>query len=237
MDQVKMCFERIRVIRGVNYGIITNEQIRDVFMLYQLSEDQQKQVYELLQSSGIYPIPEEEANQAVYARKTAQEKEIQNVPNCEKRTDDEKPAYVESREERFEQVLRLCEESIKENALLIEQYQKETYILKNAIAECATASNRAASRCVTQAVMEVSRYRVRDIRKKGWVCGTHMSRVKSQFERWLCWLFTEDELKELIRSCSLDDELNPHHQKILLVLLHNTPQTLVHPGYSQYFDD
>ena len=38
MDKVNICLERIRVIRGVNYGIITYKQIQSVFNLYNLDE-------------------------------------------------------------------------------------------------------------------------------------------------------------------------------------------------------
>jgi len=39
MDKVEACLERIRVIRGVNYGIITYKQIQSVFNLYNLDEE------------------------------------------------------------------------------------------------------------------------------------------------------------------------------------------------------
>ena len=42
MQVVKECFERVRIIKGVNYGIITNEQIELLLERYQLTEEQQR---------------------------------------------------------------------------------------------------------------------------------------------------------------------------------------------------
>lgn len=33
MQVVKECFERVRIIKGVNYGIITNEQIELLLLI------------------------------------------------------------------------------------------------------------------------------------------------------------------------------------------------------------
>lgn len=45
MDKVLACVERIRVIRGVNYGVITNEQIQDLFTSLNLDDEQKKGVF------------------------------------------------------------------------------------------------------------------------------------------------------------------------------------------------
>lgn len=55
MDKVNICLERIRVIRGVNYGIITYKQIQSVFNLYNLDEEQKRAVFESLKKSRVSP--------------------------------------------------------------------------------------------------------------------------------------------------------------------------------------
>lgn len=45
MDKVLACVERIRVIRGVNYGVITNGQIQDLFISLNLDEEQKKEFF------------------------------------------------------------------------------------------------------------------------------------------------------------------------------------------------
>ena len=51
MDKVEACLERIRVIGGVNYGIITYKQIQSVFILYNLDEEQKRKVFESLKKA------------------------------------------------------------------------------------------------------------------------------------------------------------------------------------------
>lgn len=45
MQVVKECFERVRIIKGVNYGIVTNEQIELLLERYQLTEEQQRHFF------------------------------------------------------------------------------------------------------------------------------------------------------------------------------------------------
>ena len=56
MQVVKECFERVRIIKGVNYGIVTNEQIELLLERYQLTEEQQRHFFALLREHGIKPI-------------------------------------------------------------------------------------------------------------------------------------------------------------------------------------
>ena len=90
---------------------------------------------------------------------------------------------------------------------------------------------------VARAVMKLSSYRVRESRKKGWICGTCTSSVRDSFTFWLYAHFTEDEMSELICSCIENETLSKKHQEMLLVLIHNTPSTLVLPGIIHYIDE
>ena len=113
--------------------------------------------------------------------------------------------------------------------------KEELPLLQTALAEQRMKSKMPSDRIVTRAVMDISSYRVRDIRDKGWVCGTYMMKLRQNFETFLACLFTEEELKELIQCCIEKKELTSHQEEILLILLHNTPKTLVHMLYRQLF--
>lgn len=224
MDKVKLCFDRIQVIRGVNYGQISNEQIRNVFVAYDLDEEQQVQFFELIHNMGIHPISENEMCRPMQ-KVCLQQPEKQFVPT------------MQNFEERYKNALDACLESLGNDEKLIIQYQDELQLLKHSISTASSNSNAKPYQIITRAVMEISSFRVQEIRKKGWVCGTYMSHVRNTFIRWLCFLFTEADMSELICCCTENETLSKKHQEMLMVILHNTPHTLVHPRYSYYFDE
>lgn len=53
-----------------------------------------------------------------------------------------------------------------------------------------------------------------------------------RYENWIKALFSEEELCELLEILEEERELSPLQIDILIVLLHNTPKTLVHCEYS-----
>ena len=59
MDKIQECFERIRVIPGVNYGQITYEQMEYIITLYQINEEQKQILLNLLDSNDIHLVSEE----------------------------------------------------------------------------------------------------------------------------------------------------------------------------------
>jgi hypothetical protein len=80
--------------------------------------------------------------------------------------------------------------------------------------------------------MVISNYRVREARKKGWVCGTYMSSVRESFGHWVQMVFCEDKLAELIECIVSEKVLTQEQMDEVVVLLHNTPKTLVHRSVS-----
>lgn len=74
MNRINDCFEHIKVIRGVNSGRISNEQIEDMVIRYQLDVNEKEKLLELLHSKKIYPIPEEEFSGVTDKSKEANEK-------------------------------------------------------------------------------------------------------------------------------------------------------------------
>lgn len=64
-----------------------------------------------------------------------------------------------------------------------------------------------------------------------------MSRVRENFEHWVQMTFSEDEMAELIDFCVSSKELKQEQMDKVMVLLHNTPKTLVHRNMTLMLDD
>ena len=225
MNKVKECFERIQVIRGVNYGQISHEQLNAVFTLYDLEEKQQAEVYRLLQDNGILPVNESELYKSVQVRaskKTSKKKTV---------------TTAKTYEERYKEVWGECFETIKNDEKLINQYCKEIPVLKELILKYSTKYDNTPYKLITDAVMELSDIRSKEIRKKGWICGTYASQMKNGFKRWLSYNFSEDSVKRLICDCKEERVLGKKNIGIVIVLIHNTPRIMVHLRDSKFFTD
>lgn len=227
MDKIRECFTHIQVIRGVNYGCITNENLRDMAIRYELDENEQKEILKMLADKGVYPIPEAEMPKVDYKSPLTID-EINEVKPDERRvlTKEEKQAILDRK---FQ---KLCQK-FKEEPEIWKQYLEELPMLQNAIVENAEKYDKPPEKIIEYSVMEISRYRVRDIRDKGWVCGTYMLRVRKSFVKWLKFYYSKDELNELILRCK-QDNLDVEELIQLLLLLEDTPHTLVFPRLSKY---
>ena len=231
MDKVNICLERIRVIRGVNYGIITYKQIQSVFNLYNLDEEQKRAVFESLKKSRVSPS-ENDGMASPFPGTAIVRKELDQDVGSDDEESNKNKQREENRKKRFDEKLQQCKRDIDENPGLASQYFDELEILKSKLAELSAIQNRSAIHRISKALLYISNYRVREVRKNGWVCGTYMSRVRERFERWIGCLFSETELCDLINSCAIKSELNQHQLDMLTVLLHNAPKTLVHRYYT-----
>lgn len=230
MDKVISCVERIRIIRGLNYGIITNEQILDLFARFDLDEDQKKSVFAILADDKIIPIPEKEIPRNV--------RDLQDPPTIEvvhKEIDEQ--SACERRGKRFEGMLEKYRQDVKDNPELVVKYEEEMPVFIQAVTALDDKRYRTANRKIVRACMVISDYRVKEARKHGWVCGTYMSRVKAQFERWVQMVFSEDELAELVDCFVSEKELTQVQMDKVKVLLHNVPKTLVHRNESSMLDE
>ncbi len=230
MDEVISCIERIRVIRGVNYGIITNEQIQDLFVILNLDEKQKESVLAILEKDKITPIPENEVPQKV--------RDL-NIPPSIKVVPQELDEQIkcELRRKRFEKVLDTYRQDLKDKPLLATIYEEEIPVFRKTVTELNDKPSRTANRKIVRACMVISNYRVWEARKNGWVCGTYMSRVREHFEHWVQMVFCEDELAGLVDSFVSAKELTQEQVDMVMVLLHNTPKTLVHHNISSMLDD
>lgn len=230
MDKVVSCIERIRVIRGVNYGIITNEQIQELFAFFNLDEEQKRSVYASLEKDKITPIPEDEVPQKV--------RDLHNPPPIVVVPQElDEQSKCELRRKHFEKVLDTYSEDLKNKPNLAAIYEDEIPVFRKAITELNNKSSHSTNRTTVRACMVISNYRVREARKKGWVCGTYMSRVIERFEYWVQMVFGEDELAELIDCLVSAKELTQEQTDQVMVLLHNTPKTLVHRNISSMMLD
>lgn len=221
MDKVISCIERIRVIRGVNYGIITNEQIQELFVFFNLDEEQRKSVFAVLEKDKITPIPEDEVPQKV--------RDLHNPPPIVAVPQElNKETKSELRRQRFEKALDTYRQDLKDKPILATIYEEEIPVFRKKVTELNDKPSRASNSKIVRACMAISNYRVREARKNGWVCGTYMSRVRERFEHWVQMVFCEDELAELIDCLVSTKELTQEQTDKVMVLLHNTPKTLVH---------
>jgi len=230
MDKVLACVDRIRVIRGVNYGVITNEQIQDLFTSLNLDDEQKKGVFLILDEKSIIPISEDEVPQKI--------RDAQNPPVVKvtyKEIDEQTKRRLCS--ERFEKILAAYRSDENDDPSLLVRYEEELPIFIEAVTTLDDKLYRTVNRKIVRACMVVSNYRVREARKYGWVCGTYMSRVKESFERWVRMVFLEDDLAKLLDSISKEEKLTQRQMDVIKVLLHNTPRTHVNRYISSFFDD
>lgn len=230
MDKVLSCVERIRVIRGVNYGIITYEMIQDLFVLFDLNERQMENVYKCLKNEKIIPISEEDMPQKL--------RELKNSPSTtlvQKELDEQ--TKCEIRRVRFEKMLETYRREVNDNPNLAVKYEEELPIFIEAVNTLDNKVFRTANRKVVRACMVVSNYRVREARKYGWVCGTYMPRVRESFEHWVRMVFLEEELTKLLDCISKEEKLTSRQMNMIKVLLHNTPKTYVNRYISSFLDN
>lgn len=227
MDQIINAYERINVIRGVSSGVISIGQVQSVAQLYHLDEIQQTALATMLSENGIQPVPDHELRHPVA--------DPPAVPSVPPKTE----ISPEVRAERLAKALLIYGEDLKEAPDRARQYQEELPLLKQAIVEESTdPMMKRPDVILTRAIMAISRYRVRDTRHKGWVCGTHTNRVKDFFRHKLNFIYSTEELSALVQYCTdLNTEENTRFEQILLLILHDTPQTIVHPRISQYLDN
>jgi len=230
MDKVLACLERIRVIRGVNYGVITNEQIQDLFTSLNLDDEQKKGVFLILDEKSIIPISEDEVPQKI---RDAQSPPVVKVTY--KEIDEQTKRRLCS--ERFEKILAAYRSDENDDPSLLVRYEEELPIFIEAVTTLDDKVYRTVNRKIVRACMVVSNYRFRAARKYGWVCGTYMSRVKESFERWVRMVFLEDDLAKLLDSISKEEKLTQRQMDVIKVLLHNTPRTHVNRYISSFFDD
>lgn len=222
MNKVQDCLERIRVVRGSNYGVITNEQIEIIFDAQCLNGCERKYVLGRLKENGIVPISEDESYFKWKETKFPQKENDQHhdyscdIEECEVK-----------KEEMFEKNVDEIVVLLNNEPEILQQYKNETllfreFLIKEGIDTKCTTVNR-----ISNAIMKISKYRVRRIRTEGWVCGTYMSNVRKNLVRKIRYYFDERELEKFVQAFVSQDDINDRNRMILLFLLHSVPRTVI----------
>lgn len=220
MDKIKACFDRIRIIKGVNYGMISDEQVQSFMQLYELDDSQKQELLHLLESEGIRSMPEAQLPRKPMhgdadKHKLLKTEEAENQKN------------IMDKKSNMEEQLQRTKEALMENPSLAEEYEQEIPYLQNAIVQYTDKYGRNVN-SIAHAVVSISNHRIREQRENGWTCGTYVSNVRKSVERRLNFLFDEEELKALTKSCQGTIKEDSRQKDILVMLLHSAPHLLVH---------
>lgn len=135
---------------------------------------------------------------------------------------------MSSKEQLFKDKLLEFRSELDKNPNRFRKYEIEAALLKREIAKQGLSKERSVFRNITNAVMEIGNFRVREKIKNGWICGTYMSRVIAHHEDLVRYLFLEDELEKLIMCCANNEMLDPHQEEIIQVLLSTIPRLIIH---------
>lgn len=135
---------------------------------------------------------------------------------------------MSGKEQLFRDKLLEFKSELDKNPNHFKRYEIEAALLKSEIAKQGLNKNHSFFRNITNAVMEIGYFRVREILKNGWICGTYMSRVIAHHECLVRYLFLEDELEKLIMCCANNEMLDQHQEEIIQVLLSTIPRLIIH---------
>lgn len=220
-NRVHGCINRIRIIRGVNCGQISEEQLGNLFALYRLDEQEREEVREYLSCNGIWVTAKIEHD--CTSEKTP-------ITHGEPEDTD---ARREAHRERYQNKLEKCLHAMADHEELVSQYGDELPLLKEAIAQYAPKREDRPYAVISRAVMDIRAVRAREGRKGVWICGTYVNRLKDLFERWLRHHLAKEDMAELIWSCSNNDSLETEYEQMLLVILHNAPKVYANRIWSE----
>lgn len=135
---------------------------------------------------------------------------------------------MSGKEQLFKDKLLEFRSELDKNPNRFKRYEIESALLKSEIAKQGLNKNRSVFRNITNAVMEIGYFRVRDKLKNGWICGTYMSRVIAHHERLVRYLFLEEELEKLIVCCVNNEQFDQHQEETIQVLLSSIPRLIIH---------
>lgn len=184
----------------------------------------------ILEKEAIVPISEDEVPQKI---RDAQNPPVVKVPRKEMDEQTERKLCSE----RFEKILESYRNDENVSLGLLVRYEEELPIFIEAVEVLDDKACRTACRKIVRACMIVSNYRVRNDRKRDWVCGTYISRVGEHFENWVRMVCLDDELIELINCFFNGKKLTQKQTDLVKVLLHNTPKTHVNRYTSELLDE
>ena len=217
MEKVNNCIERIRVIRGVNCGVITNKQIDLLFDVLDLNEQERKRVFEILKEDNIVPVLESETLMLDdNFDETSQRKSESSSYDDESR--------AEIRKKKSDEEINKIAEELRKNPNLLERYKEEFLIFSDAIVALSADNEKTVIEKIVDATMKVCDHRIEKIKNDGWVCGSYLERVVDRFTVWVKFMFPENDASELISCIVESKELSQNQIVAIIVLLFNAPK-------------
>lgn len=218
-EKIYRSMEHLRVLAGVSQGMLTPEDMRAVVARYQLDLAQQRDLGELLHRAGLTTVSPEERAARLYVPTPLP---VPDVPDEAAVRD----AYEALREARLPALLA----SLEQDPDFARQTEEELSLLRASIADFSMCYGPephgwCVARIVSRAVMDVSRDRIRELRKTGWVCGTHTNRLCRNLHRKLTKQFPEPELAALVSHCSAGaPDVDESFRELSLLLLDIAPR-------------
>lgn len=227
MNQVKDCFEHIQVIRGVNKGLLTNDQLTHIIIRYQLSQNEKEELFELLKYHNIQPTSKEEILDKPVEETPKQKREEEQEISME-----EVARRIACQEKLFIAIFR----KIQKYPNLLNVYVEEFFSLKEAIIKYAQEYEYSDT-IISFAIMDINIKRRINRRKKinktgtGVICGFETEHERNKIIYCIHRLFSKDELTDLIQCCCEKEKKLTHQQiKMMLIFLSNilsNPQSLL----------
>lgn len=216
MEKVLDCVGRIRIIKDINYGIITNEQIQELFIFFDLNEEQKRNVFAVLEADNIVPICENEIPQKIRGLKKPSKHKV--IPK-----DSSEQSKYKTHRKFIEKILNDYREKSKDNPYFEQNYQERIGIfIREIIAQKDIIERSAHSMVMRAAIIAISNWG----RPRKRICGTYINRVMEHYESWLRIVFPEEELSELVDCIVEGKELNRKQVDMVRVLIYKAPKGL-----------
>ncbi len=201
---------------GVSGGTLTREVLDELFVVFDLNEQEKKSVLSYLQEENIIPVSEDDIPQKPLESEAVTQTKLDEV--------DESEAHGVF----FERAFKKYEQAVQDEPRLATLYESEIPIFIKAVLNPEDGSNAISGR-IAFGCVAVGYDRVCRVKKGATVCGTYISHVCDQVEAWVKRTFTEKELTELFECFVSSRELTSEQTNMVKLLLHNCPRIIVRP--------
>lgn len=208
-EKVKACLDRIRVVRSMDHGQISEDVLQNILDLHDLADEEKEGVLAEVDKRSIRILIDD------------------SLPVRTKK----KETVLVSEEEHQARLTQALESNMQalnhEDGSIIKRYMEEIPVFEEFIRKQAYEDKGPPYQTIIEAMVKLSRYRVRRIR--GWTCATGMSDTKFYLSKWLQFVFSEAKIKDFIHRCKQHREPDEEYLQIVFLLIRNVPTTVVHP--------
>lgn len=222
MDNVKECFERIRIIRGVNYGLITKDQIKDAFISFSLTEEEQESLWNMLEENEIVPMEEDDYIES--AKKSGKYYKDQGEDLQQYDEEFEDISEEERYNQRKEKLYLAFECSLEEEPTLMESYSYVLPLLKKSISEGGRELLERGTKLPPNYIMAYSVIGHKTECIKIQPEETYLNKQRDCFKKWIGYYFSENEISQILSKCMNDENLTEEETQKLTVIYHNAPR-------------